>query len=264
MEQRIFHHRIGNYALNMAANVVDMVLPPRCPLTGDRVDYQGALSAKAWQGLSFITAPYCKCCGVPFSFDRQQKEQQQETREYGLCMHCLEENPPYVSARAPFTYDDISRALILGFKHGDKTHLVRSFSPWLQRAGREFLACADILIPVPLHTSRLRQRRYNQAAILAHGLTKLTGLPTLPDALVRVRATPSQGHLKKDEREKNVRKAFRVKEKNRCIISNKALVLIDDVYTTGATVNECTKELLKAGAKCVYVLTLARVAKEEF
>lgn len=200
---------------------------------------------------------------MPFSFDRQEDAQGQE--ESGeLCMSCIEKAPLYNSARAAFIYDDMSRKMILSFKHGDKTHLVQNFSPWLQSAGREFLPKADVLVSVPLHRSRLRARRYNQAAILAKGLEKITGINSFPDVLTRTRATPSQGYLSTDERRKNVRKAFALKEKYNAKIKGKTIVLIDDVYTTGATINECTKALKSGGAGAVHVLTLARVVKDDF
>ncbi len=249
-------------ARRLASKGLDTILPPRCPVTGENVDYQGAFSGIAWRSLSFIAAPHCQRCGMPFSFERPEEVDDQECGE--LCMRCIEKEPPYNSARASLVYDDKSRLLILGFKHGDKMHLVQNFSPWLESTGREFLPKADALIAVPLHRSRLRARRYNQAVILAKGLEKITGIKSYPDVLTRTRATPSQGHLSTDERHKNVRKAFALKEKYKSQIKGKTLVLIDDVYTTGATVNECTKILKSNGAKAVHILTLARVVKEDF
>jgi ComF family protein len=249
-------------ALDIARKGLDTILPPRCPVTGESVDYQGAFSGIAWRSINFIAAPYCQCCGMPFSFDRHEDAENQEGD--GLCMRCIEKAPLYNSARASFIYDDASRSLILGFKHGDKMHLVQNFAPWLQSAGREFLPKADALVSVPLLHSRLRARRYNQAAILAKGLERIAGIKSYPDVLIRTRATPSQGHLSTDERHKNVRKAFALKEKYKALIKGKTLILIDDVYTTGATVNECTKILKSSGAKAVHILTLARVVKDDF
>lgn len=242
---------------------LDIILPPRCPLTGENVDSQGMLSAKAWRSLNFIATPYCKCCGMPFAFDRQEEGGEGE-KDGELCIKCLENPPPYNSARASLVYDDASRALILGFKHGDKIHFVRNFLPWLQAAGKTFLFEADVFIPVPLHHSRLIARRYNQAAILAKGLEKVTGIASCPDALSRIRATPSQGHMTFSERRKNVRQAFALKKKYKDMIKDKKVILIDDVYTTGATVNECTKVLRSGGAREVHILTLARVVKDEY
>ncbi len=235
---------------------VDVILPPRCALTGDMVDAQGMISAAAWAGLDFITEPFCDQCGIPFDFEYDADAEQ------GKCLSCIDFPPPFRSARAPLIYNDISRDLILGFKHGDKTHMVRSFVPWLRRSGAQMLAQADYLIPVPLHRRRLIARRYNQAAIIADALSKASGVDHLPMALRRTRSTPSQGHLKTDERAKNVRRAFDVDEKYAERLKGSAVILIDDVYTTGATAKECAKTLIKGGAARVDVLTIARVLKE--
>lgn len=256
-------HPLYSQALNIARKGVDLVLPARCPVTGEYVDSQGMLSAKAWQRLNFISSPYCTKCGLPFSFDRLQDAN--DTQEGELCIACIKKEPPYTLARSALVYDDISRPLILGYKHADKTQFAPSFAPWLHMAGREFLPQSDYLIPVPLHATRLLKRRYNQAALLAQALSKIADdIPCLPEALHRVRATPSQGHLTTKERHKNVRKAFAFNKKYKEKIKGKTLVLIDDVYTTGATITECTKALLRAGAKDVYVLTLTRVVKDYF
>jgi ComF family protein len=129
----------------------------------------------------------------------------------------------------------------------------------MNRAGGAFLESADALVPVPLHRWRLFHRRYNQSAMLAQQIGILARKPVLHDALRRIRATPVQGHLKRKERQENVKGAFAVSARNKNSVEGKTLVLIDDVLTTGATVNECSRVLLKAGAKQVHVLTLSRV-----
>ena len=229
---------------------VDVVLPPRCPLNGDIVDKQGMISPEGWGGLEFITNPLCDHCGIALDFD---------VGDNGKCMDCLENPPEFDSARAAFKYNDVSRNLILGFKHGDKTHIVRSFSPWLAQAGKEMMAGADFLVPVPLHHFRLISRRYNQAAMIAEALSKTVDIPHVPDMIKRIRSTPSQGHLAAEDRYKNVRKAFDIPDKYREKIRGKVIILIDDVYTTGATARECSKILRRYGAEQVHILTLARV-----
>ncbi|MCC7304986.1 MAG: ComF family protein [Alphaproteobacteria bacterium] len=237
---------------NLLGQTVDMILPPRCIVTGDIVDMQGALSPQAFAALDFIAEPYCGVCGYPFEF---------EVEKDALCARCRAEKPLYDSARAALKYDDSSRPVILGFKHGDKTHAAPSFVPWLLRAGREILAQADVIVPVPLHRWRMISRRYNQAALIAFALGKAGRKEVLPDVLRRVRHTPIQGYMKISERQANVKKAFALNEKRRERVRGRTVVLIDDVYTTGATVEECTKVLKKAGAAKVHVLTLARVVK---
>ena len=238
---------------------LDTILPPRCVITGEMVDRQGMIAPDAWSKLDFINDPQCTKCGVPFGFEVEGIEGEQGTH----CLQCLDYPPPYTSARAALKYDDNSRDLILGFKHADQTHAVLAFMPWLKNAGAEMLVEADALIPVPLHRWRLLKRRYNQSSIIASALSKETAIPVLHEGLLRTRATQTQGHLNFEERRKNVKRAFVVNEKYENDIKGKSLVLIDDVYTTGATVKECAKALKKAGAKAVHILTLARVVRYE-
>lgn len=240
---------------DMLTHAVDTVLPPRCVVTGEIVDRQGTIAPEAWKTLEFIANPMCRQCGFPFEF---------EAEEGALCVQCLERPPPFETARMALKYNETSRDLVLGFKHADQTHAVRAFIPWLKNAGTEMLEEADFLIPVPLHRWRLLQRRYNQSAIIAHALTKATRVPTLAEGLKRTRLTPSQGYLKAAERHKNVRRAFAINPRHKKELQGKTVVLIDDVYTTGATVKECTKALLKGGVGRVHVLALARVVREDF
>lgn len=232
---------------------IDGILPPRCPFTGEIVDSQGMISPQAWGQLSFITKPQCHACGFPFEFAVPAGAI--ET----LCAPCLAERPEYSKARSALLYNDASRDFILGFKHGDQIHSVVAMIPWLKQAGADILPDADMVVPVPLHRWRLLRRRYNQAAVIGRAIAKDTGKIFVADALLRTRATPTQGHLKAQARAENVRKAFCVHPKR--IVSGKKIILVDDVYTTGATVRECVKVLKKAGAADVSVLTLARVVK---
>ena len=244
---------LSKYTKNIWNQAIDAVLPPRCIIIGELVPAQGMMAPKAWAELDFIAEPHCNACGFPFDFAVEKES---------LCGTCLAERPPFETARSALKYNDASRSVILGFKHGDQTHAVTAFMPWLKRAGAEVLSQADMLVPVPLHTRRLIGRRYNQAAIIAFALSKETGIKIVPDMLVRTRHTPSQGHLKAKERFQNVKRAFAFNSKYQ--VKGKTIVLIDDVYTTGATVSECTNALLKAGAEKVHVLTLTRVVKAGF
>jgi ComF family protein len=235
--------------------IIDFVLPSRCPVTGDLVDSQGMVSPEAWKALSFITAPFCARCGHPFEFALPAGA------ESSVCPTCLKSPPAYQGARSALVYDDNSRGLILGFKHGDQTHTAVAMVPWLVTAGRDFWKDADVIVPVPLHWTRLLRRRYNQSAVLGARVAKEVGISFLPDALARIRRTPVQGHLSATQRHKNVAHAFNVPRHRAARIVGKVIVLVDDVYTTGATVNECAKALLDAGAVKVYVLTLAKALK---
>lgn len=239
---------------HIVSMAIDSVLPARCIVSGELVERQGMLSSNVWSQLDFIVDPMCSVCGFPFDFEIDSGAQ---------CASCLAAAPPYASARSVLKYNDTSRDIILGFKHADKTHSVTAFGTWLRRAGREMLESADILAPVPLHRWRLISRRYNQSAIIAKYLERETEIPVIADLLLRTRATPSQGHLKAKDRFQNIKNAFAVNSKHTELLKNKKIVLIDDVYTTGATVRECTKVLMKAGAERVDILTLARVVRPE-
>lgn len=158
-------------------------------------------------------------------------------------------------------YNEVSRNLILAFKHADRTDAAPVWGEWLSRAGAEILSEADALVPVPLHRRRLISRRYNQAALIATALGRVSGIPVWVDALVRKRATPSQGRMNRRQREDNVRGAFAVRDGYRDRVSGSRVVLVDDVLTTGATLAACTRALEKAAAANVDALTLARVTR---
>jgi ComF family protein len=236
------------------ARVLDAVLPPRCLKCGLVVATQtgshGALCPSCWQGLSFLGAPCCACCGQPFDF---------EMGPGALCGACTQAPPALDRARAVMRYDEASRDLVLAFKHADRTSLTPAFAAWLKRAGEELLAEADVIVPVPLHWSRLFTRRYNQAALLALALGDLTGKEVMPDLLVRRRATRKQGHLGRLARQRNVAGAFALHPGRASALAGKRVLLIDDVITTGATVSNCARVLRQGGAAAIDVLALARV-----
>jgi ComF family protein len=230
--------------------VVDAVLPPRCLSCGVAVDDPDALCASCWNAMHFFAAPWCAVCGLPFVHP---------IGEGAVCGACAASPPHWDRARAVLRYDRHSRSLVLSLKHGDRTHLARSLGLWMRRAGREVLDGADLLVPVPLHWTRLFARRYNQAALLAHAIHAAGGPPVAPDWLVRRRRTPMQGRLGPLARARNVRGAFALR-KGRSV-AGKRLVIIDDVLTTGATVEECARVLRRAGANWIGVLTVARAVR---
>lgn len=240
------------------SSVSDYILPARCPVNGRIVPDNGAISPESWRDLTFVSAPFCRCCGYPFPVVEQEA---QEGSAELLCGPCLETEPSFGRARSVFVYDDASRQLVLSFKHGDRTLLTRTFAPLMARAGEVVLAEADLLVPVPLHWVRLLKRRYNQAALLASALSQLSGLPHDPFVLQRTRHTASQGHKSAKDRVKNVQNAFAVDEGRAEKINGRRIVLVDDVLTTGATVEACARALSNAGAAGVDVLTVARVVK---
>lgn len=241
--------------LELLRKTIDLLLPPRCLATGEVVDRQGMLSPAFWSQLSFIEKPFCITCGVPFGF---------AVAGEALCAYCMETPPTFDRARAAVIYNDPSRQLLLAFKYGDRLQAVDTFMPWLLRAGGEMLAQSDLIVPVPLHPRRLWQRRFNQSALLAQALASASGKEFLPEALVRLRHTVPQKGMNRSERKNNVRGAFCANGRYAGNIAGKNILIVDDVFTSGATLNECARTLKRAGASDVFVLTIARVAKEDF
>lgn len=242
------------FGRRLARAALDALLPPLCLSCQAIVDRPGSVCASCWTRLSFLGAPQCRRCGLPFPHDVGADAE---------CAACIADPPPWQRARSVFAYDDASRGLVLGFKHADRLHAAPAFGRWLARAGGELAAEADIVAPVPLHWLRLALRRYNQAALLAHALAATTGRTVIPDLLRRTRRTPSQGRLGRAERQRNVAAAFRIRERYRARLAGARVLLVDDVLTTGATARACAKALTDAGAGSVDVLTLARVVRAE-
>lgn len=176
-----------------------------------------------------------------------------------LCPACLVQRPAWGEGRAALRYDDQARKILLSFKYGDRTEIARALAPMMARAGAALLARADVLVPVPLHRWRLLGRRYNQSALLARALSRVSGRPAVLDALRRVRRTPSLGSLSPARRRAVLEGAIEVSARRREILRDARVLLIDDVLTTGATAEACTQALLSAGVGGVDVLTAARV-----
>lgn len=248
-------HRLKLAVRAALGRTLDLLLPPRCIGSGKIVDAPGMLDAGFWTELAFVSAPACDCCGMPFSFG---------VADGSLCAACIDTPPDFDRARAAVVYNDASRQLILDFKYGDKTHAVRSFLPWMLRAGAAMLPETDVILPVPLHARRLWQRRFNQSALLAQALGRAAKTACLPDGLTRKRDTPPQKGLSRNERHSNVRGAFAISPRHAQAIKGKRVMIVDDVFTSGATLNECARILKRGGAAQVFVLTLARVTREEF
>lgn len=234
--------------LRYLSPLLDLILPPRCAACGDITTKADHLCGPCWTSITFITHPYCATCGLPFDIDVGPDM---------VCASCIQDPPLFQKARGVFLYKDTSKQLIFKLKHGDQTHLARMFAEWMVTYGQDVLPETDVLIPVPIHWTRLLNRLYNQAGLLSARIADLTSLPIDYHSLKRSTATPSQGTKSKKDRWENVKKAFIVADKEK--IKGKGVLLVDDVMTSGATVKACTRALLKAGAKHVNVLTLGRV-----
>jgi len=237
--------------------VLDALLPPRCLGCGTIVDDPGTLCLPCWSKTQFIAAPHCDRCGLPFELAEDA------AGPVVTCAACIADPPRFDRARSAMRYDDQARGLVLKFKHADATHAAPGYAKWMLRAGAAMIEDGDLIAPVPLHRWRLLWRRYNQAALLAHAIGRAAEKPVIADLLVRRRATPSQGRMGRGQRFQNVAGAFAVKPAYADRIKGQRVLLIDDVMTTGATVEECAKVLKRAGAAGVDVLTLARVVRPQ-
>jgi len=237
---------------SISNSVINTVLPPRCIISGDIVEAPGMVSPTPWARLNFIEHPFCDICGRPFEFI---------TPDESVCGDCFAYPPEFTSLRSALVYDENISPLILGFKYGDKLHAKNTFAKWMIRAARDTLPDCDLIIPVPLHYSRLWKRRYNQAGEIGKEISVQTNITFIPDVLKRNRFTQTQKGLTTKQRQDNVKSSFKVRPLYLNQIKGKKIIIIDDVYTSGATLNECAKTLNKQGAKTIHALTLARVVK---
>ncbi len=243
--------------MKFLSQLIDIIYPPRCHICGrfvspdeDRVSSHH-LCDDCLADLTPITHPICTVCGLPFSTRKGEDH---------LCENCLRKRPWYDSVRAPYLYSGPLVEAIQRFKYGSETQLTSSLGTLLSSFAIELvpnpLTADSLTVPVPLHIRRLRERGFNQSLLLAKVVA--TDLGTQLDylSLVRIRHTRAQTGLRKEERRKNVKDAFSIIYPE--IIKGKKILLVDDVFTTGYTLNECARTLKKSGAMVVICLTLAR------
>lgn len=246
MKSRASLHAVVELAQNL-------IWPPQCPVSFAPVRRHGELSPAAWTGLTFVSAPQCRTCGLPFDYPSAGVDSSGT-----VCASCLARPPSYDLARAALVYDAVSRDLVLPFKHADRRDMVERFARWMWTSIAAETASDAVVMPVPLHWRRLLKRRYNQAGLLAGAVARLGGRVFDPDSLIRPRPTPSQAGQGARARKRNVAGAFSLSRS----LSGQDVLLVDDVLTTGATVNACARLLKRAGAGQVNVVTLCRVVRE--
>ena len=239
-------HAAWKHASRLA---LDIALPTLCVACREPVDGEG-VCPECWSKLSFIERPYCPRLGIPFVYDPGPDM---------LSMEAIASPPAYQRARAAVRYDEVARTLVHALKYQDRTDLAPAMDRWMARTGRELLDGADMLIPVPLHWRRAWGRRYNQSGALARVIERLTGVRMAPEALRRIRPTEQQIGLSRTQRASNVQGAFKVATDRQSLIAGRRVVLVDDVLTSGATVDACARALLRAKAASVDVLVFARV-----
>ena len=224
-----------------------IVFSPRCLLCKTESFEDNSLCAVCWSKLSFILGNICDRCGIPYF-------------ENSSCP-CKKFKTYYSKIRAALVYDQHSDHLIYDFKYNDNLQAKFTISKLMLIAGEELIRNSDILMPVPLHKIRLRKRKFNQSLVLAKELDKNTKLKLIPDLVKRIKDTPSQSGLNQKLRRANMKSAFVINENYREAIRDKVIIVIDDVITTGSTINECAKVLKQNGAREVHALSFARTVK---
>lgn len=226
-----------------------LALPPRCPGCDTIVAADHRFCADCWGALRFLGAPACAGCGVPFEFDRGAG-----TR----CAECLRDPPRHAGIHAAVAYGDVARSVALGLKYGGRIALAETAARLMARVMPE----ADVLVPVPLHRWRIWSRGFNQAALVAQALGRARGVPVEHHGLVRIRATPMLRGMGRQARVRTVKAAFAVVPRHRDALAGRRVLLVDDIYTSGATTDACVAVLLRAGAASVAILCWARVLDE--
>ncbi len=235
------------------ARAGDLVVPPVCVACRSSLSVHHALCAICWRDVAFIGEPLCDRLGIPLPFD---------TGGPSISAAALADPPDYDRARAAAHFTGTTRRLIHGFKYSDRQEVRVLLGNWLLTAGHDLLGDAHLIVPVPMSRRRLFWRTFNQAALLAHVIGQRSGLPVSVSALRRRRATRPQVGLTRTQRRDNMEGAFAVSKSKRDLIEGHNILLIDDVITTGATVNACARALKRAGAARVDVLAVGLVAGE--
>lgn len=239
----------------VAGGAAALFFPPICLGCRRIVAAGGTLCGHCWSDIHFLEEPWCAVSGVPFVMDMGE----------GAISPAVMASPPaYDRSRAAVAYDGAARRLAQSLKYQDRTDLAPWLAGWMARAGRDILTDADMLVPVPLHRQRLLARRFNQSAELARAISQRSGVAFVPEAVIRIRKTAPQVGLNSRQRQDNVRAAFAVPDRMTDRVRGRHVCVVDDVYTTGATVAALAKCLRKAGAREISVLTFARVLPGDF
>ncbi|MFD1745171.1 ComF family protein [Rhizobium helianthi] len=233
--------------------LLDIVYPPACSVCGARTQRHFAICPDCWSRMRFIERPYCDVLGIPF---------RQDQGEGALCAQAIAEPPSFDRLRAVALHEGPARSLVHSLKYRDRTDLARMMAQWMARAGAAELAACDAILPIPLHWTRLAWRRFNQSAELARHLSRLTDKPMLATTLRRAKRTRRQVGLTASRREDNLRAAFRIVPGHENDVFGKRIILVDDVFTTGATVSSAARVLRRAGATDITVLSFAMALPE--
>ncbi len=237
---------------------IRLLYPPACSVCNAPVTEDHALCPACWRDTPFITGTVCDQCGTPLPSDGPADADQTPP----VCDECIALARPWDRGRAALVYGGTARRIVLDIKHGDRLELIRPAARWLAGAAAPLLRPETLIVPVPLHWTRLLRRRFNQSAMLARALAAATGHTACPDLLVRRRRTPSQGGHDREARFRNLEGAIGLHPRRAGLARGRHVLLVDDVMTSGATLAAAADACLAGGARSVDVVVLARVAKD--
>lgn len=240
--------------LAQVQTAVSLIYPARCLTCGELAAAGGGICGACWRETPFIAGTVCDSCGVPLPGEADHFRSD--------CDDCLASPRPWDAGRAALVYAGNARRLVLALKHGDRSDIVRPAAGWMARAGAPLLAGDPLLAPVPLHWTRLIRRRFNQSALLAQALGRQAGLEVCPDLLIRRRRTPVLDGKSREARFRTMAGALGVHPRRAARIKGRAVLLLDDVMTSGATLAAAALACRRAGAAELRVLVLARVTKD--
>lgn len=243
-------HPAASLARSALRPILDFALPPRCPGCGAVTEAPHRFCLGCWSALGFLGEPCCARCALPFDYGEHTAV---------ICAGCLADPPPFDRLRAAVAYGEIARSVALKLKYGGRPGIAETMARFMARHLDE--EAGTILAPVPLHRWRIWRRGYNQSALIARSLARRAGLEARLDLLSRVKATPVLRGMGPRERHEAVRAAFRVPAGHRAALKGRAVTLIDDVYTSGATASACARALKRGGAARVNILCWARVVR---
>ncbi|HCJ00010.1 ComF family protein [Sulfitobacter pontiacus] len=233
---------------------VALIYPPSCLACGAWVAAHGGLCGPCWRDTGFIDGVVCETCGIPLLGDMSETDVR--------CDACLAAPPPWDHGRAALLYRDTGRRLVLALKHGDRQDIAKPAGHWMARVIAPFVTPDTLVVPVPLHYARLWKRRFNQSALLARTLAREHKLGWCPDALRRVRRTAALEGKGRRERFAHLDGAITAHPRRADLLRDRPVLLVDDVMTSGATLQASARACLDARAGPICVVTLARVAKD--
>lgn len=233
---------------------MQVVFPNHCVYCQKIIGQEGLFCVDCWPKLQFISEPKCSICSFPFTIEINS-----HLSGKLVCANCIAKKPFYDKSIVIFRYNYLIRKIVSDLKYRDQTFLAKKVSEILFNKAKNQIIDADLIVAVPMHLKRLRQRKFNQSVMICRNLKfKQKRLKFFPDLLLRVKDTAPQVQLRKKQREKNLKKVFLLNKKYQSLVLNKKILLVDDVMTTGATLNNCAKELKRKGAKEIIVLTIAK------